>query len=68
MFKCPNCNSKKIVIKTTEIGIVKWLDPKIIDGEIILGDKWKYEGGETLEEKGYIILCKKCGEIIKKIE
>ena len=67
MYNCPNCNSKKIDIRTTEIGTVRWLESKIIYNEIIFGDKWEYEGGQTLEEKGYTILCKKCGEIIKEI-
>ena len=70
MLKCPNCNSKsnKVEIQTTEIGTVRWLEPKIIDAEIDLGKRWVYEGGFTDEEKGYTILCKKCGEVIKEIE
>ncbi len=70
MFKCPTCNfkSNKVEVQTTEISTVRWLDSKIVDDGIILGDKWKYEGGFTDEEKPYIVLCKKCGEVIKEIE
>ena len=72
MFKCPECGfkSKKVEIQTTEVGQVRWLNPKVNkDGTIEdFGDKWKYEGGETWEGRGYLILCKKCGEVIKEIE
>ena len=68
MSKCPTCNSKQIEIQTTEISTVRWLEPKIIDDEIDLGKKWKYEGGFTDEEKPYTVLCRKCGEVIKEIE
>lgn len=56
-FKCPDCNfkSRKVEVQTTEIGHIRWLNPKVnSDGTIEkLGEKWVYESGETLEEKGY---------------
>ncbi|HLD43520.1 MAG TPA: hypothetical protein VJB08_06080 [Candidatus Nanoarchaeia archaeon] len=67
-MKCPYCNSKtKVEILTTERGQVRWLNPKIGDnGAIIeLGNKWEYEGGETLEDTRYEIRCVKCGKTIK---
>lgn len=71
-MKCSRCNirNNKVEVITTEIGQVRWINPKIKkDGTIInLGSKWKYEGGETNEEDGYLIICKKCGGIIKKIK
>ena len=71
-LKCPNCNTKKqqFEVITTEIGLVRWLHPKINrDGTIKnLGEKCRYEGGETSEEEAYGIICKNCGEVIKKIE
>lgn len=70
-LKCPACNfeSNKVNVKTTEIGQVRWLNPIINEEGIIsdLGKRWMYEGGETLEEKGYSILCKNCGKTIKEI-
>ena len=68
MLKCYNCNSKEIEIKTTEVGTVRWLEPKIIGNKIDLGREWIYEGGTTDEEKGYTVLCKKCGDVIKEIK
>jgi len=55
MFTCPNCNSNKVEIQTTEIGIVRWLSPKVSSDGIIesLGKNFKYQGGETLKEEGY---------------
>lgn len=69
MPKCPNCNHKstKVEIRTTEIGTVLWLDSEIIDDEVVLGEKREYEGGFIVEEKPYEVICKKCGEVIKKI-
>ena len=69
MFTCPNCSHKsnKVDIRTTEIGTVKWLDSEIIDDEVVLGEKWEYEGGFTDDEKPYEILCKECGEVIKEM-
>jgi len=71
MFKCPKCyfKSNKAEVQTTEIGAIRWLNATMNENEEInLGNKWEYKGGETLEEKGYSILCKKCGEVIKEIE
>ena len=72
MLKCPNCNAKnqQFEVLTTEIGRIRWLHPKVNrDGTIeSLGEKWRYEGGETSEEEAYEIICKKCGKIIKEIE
>lgn len=69
-MKCPHCNHKnpKVDIRTTETGTVLWLDSEIIDDEVVLGNKWQYEGGFTDEQKPYEVLCKKCGEVIKEIE
>ena len=69
-MKCPHCNYKstKVDIRTTEIGKVLWIDSQIINGELILGDKWQYEGGFTDEQKPCEVICKKCGEIIKEVE
>ena len=70
-MKCLHCNHKsnKVEIQTTEIGQVRWLNATIDeDEEIDLGNEWQYKGGETWEGRGYLILCKKCGEVIKEIE
>ena len=68
MFHCPHYNHKssKVEIQTTEVGSVRWLNPKVNkDGTIEdFGEKWEYLGGETLE--GCLILCKNCGEVIKE--
>ena len=68
-MKCPHCNHKsnKVDIRTTETGTVLRLNSEIIDGEVVLGEKWEYEGGFTDEEKPTQILCKNCGEVIKEI-
>ncbi len=72
MLKCPHCQHKsnKVEIQTTEIGQVKWLNPKIGRYGAVedLGDKWIYEGGETVGEKGYKLLCGNCKNIIKEID
>jgi len=72
MFNCPNCNfkSNKVDVQTTEIGNVKWFNPKFNkDGTLKgLGNKWEYLGGETWEGRGHLVLCKKCEEVIKEIE
>lgn len=55
---------------TTEIGHVRWLNPTVDEDGTIedFGEKWEYEGGETWEGRGYLILCKKCGEVIKEVD
>ena len=71
MPKCHSCGfrSNKVEVQTTEIGKVRWLNSKLKkDGTIQgLGNKWIYEGGETLEEHDYLILCKKCGGVLKEV-
>lgn len=69
-MKCPHCSHKsnKIEARTTEIGTVLWLDSEIVDGELVLGNKWQYEGGFTDEQKPIEIICKECGEVIKEVE
>jgi len=71
MPKCHSCSfrSNKVEVQTTEIGKVRWLNPKLKkDGTIQgLGNKWIYEGGEILDGCDYLILCKKCGEVLKEV-
>lgn len=72
IFKCPECGfkSNKAEVQTTEVGNVRWLNPKFDKKGVMenLGNDWVYDGGETWKGMGYLILCKKCGEVIKEIE